>query len=50
VIVLRAVSDVVDAPGGDPTYHDEAAWQRAAAAVMGSLIALLGEAAPELPR
>ena len=48
VIILRGVTDLVDAPGGDPTYHAVDAWQRASVAVMASLIALLGEALPDL--
>lgn len=50
VLVLRGVTDLVDAPGGDPTYGDAGAWERASAAVMASLIDLPGEALPELVR
>jgi adenosylhomocysteine nucleosidase len=48
VLILRGVSDLVDAPGGDPTYHAPDAWERASVAVMASLVALLGEALPDL--
>jgi len=50
VMILRGVSDLVDAPGGDPTYHAPGAWERASVAVMASLIALLGDALPDLLR
>jgi adenosylhomocysteine nucleosidase len=49
-IILRGVSDVIDANGSDPTYHAIELWQRASAAVMASLVALLGEALPDLPQ
>jgi adenosylhomocysteine nucleosidase len=48
VLILRGVTDLVDAPGGDPTYGAEGAWQRASIAVMASLVALLGDALPDL--
>src|SRR5262245_42390573 len=48
VMILRGVSDLVDAPGGDPTYHAPGAWERASVAVMASLIALLGDALPDV--
>ncbi len=48
VLVLRGVTDLVDAPGGDPTYNNVGAWERASVAVMASLIALLGDALPDL--
>jgi len=48
VIILRGVTDVVDAVGGDPTYHAPGAWERETATVMASLISLLGEALPDL--
>lgn len=48
VLILRGVTDLVDAPGGDPTYHAEDAWERASIAVMTSLVALLGDALPDL--
>jgi len=50
VMILRGVTDLVDAPGGDPTYHAPGAWERASVAVMASLVALLGEALPDLLR
>lgn len=50
VIILRGVTDVIDAAGHDPTYNAPGAWERASVAVMASLIALLGEALPELVR
>jgi adenosylhomocysteine nucleosidase len=49
-IILRGVSDVIDAQGNDPTYHNPGAWERASVAVMASLIALLADALPELMR
>ena len=48
VIVLRGVTDVIDAAGNDPTYHAPGAWERASIAVMASLIGLLSEALPDL--
>jgi adenosylhomocysteine nucleosidase len=48
VIILRGVTDLVDAAGGDPTYHAAGAWERASVAVMASLVSLLGEAMPDL--
>lgn len=50
VIILRGVTDLVDAASGDPTYHAAGAWERASVAVMTSLIALLGDALPDLVR
>ncbi|HEU4727541.1 MAG TPA: 5'-methylthioadenosine/S-adenosylhomocysteine nucleosidase [Kofleriaceae bacterium] len=50
VIILRGVSDLVDEAGQDPTYHAPGAWERASIAVMASLVSLLGEALPDLPR
>jgi len=50
VVILRGVSDLVDAPGGDPTYHSPDAWERASVAIMASLVALLGDALPDLLR
>src|SRR5262249_33189564 len=44
VIILRGVTDVIDAAGNDPTYHAPGAWERASVAVMTSLVALLGDA------
>jgi adenosylhomocysteine nucleosidase len=48
VLILRGVSDVVDAAGKDPTYNDVGAWERASVAVMASLVALIGDALPDL--
>jgi adenosylhomocysteine nucleosidase len=48
VLILRGVSDVIDAQGGDPTYHAPGAWEKASIAVMASLVALLGDALPDL--
>ncbi|HEX3479357.1 MAG TPA: 5'-methylthioadenosine/S-adenosylhomocysteine nucleosidase [Kofleriaceae bacterium] len=48
VLILRGVTDVIDAAGNDPTYNDLDAWQRASVAVMASLVALLGDALPDL--
>ncbi|HEY0483442.1 MAG TPA: 5'-methylthioadenosine/S-adenosylhomocysteine nucleosidase [Kofleriaceae bacterium] len=48
VLILRGVTDVIDAAGDDPTYHAPGAWERASIAVMASLIALLGDALPDL--
>jgi hypothetical protein len=47
-VILRGVTDPVDAPGGDPTYHAPGAWTRASEAVMASLVTLLSEALPDL--
>jgi adenosylhomocysteine nucleosidase len=49
-LILRGVSDLVDAPGGDPTYHAPGAWEKASVAVMASLVALLADALPDLLR
>jgi adenosylhomocysteine nucleosidase len=49
VIILRGVTDLVDATG-DATYGDPQAWVRETATVMAALIALLGDALPDLPR
>jgi adenosylhomocysteine nucleosidase len=48
VLILRGVSDLVDAAGGDPTYHAPGAWEKASVAVMASLVALLTDALPDL--
>ena len=48
VIILRGVTDLVDAVAGDPTYHAASAWERASVAVMASLASLLREAMPDL--
>ena len=50
VLILRGVTDVIDHAGADPTYHAVEVWQQASVAVMATLISLLGEAMPELPR
>jgi adenosylhomocysteine nucleosidase len=48
VLILRTVSDMVDAPGGDATYGDDAAWQREAARAMTSLLDLFESVVPAL--
>jgi len=48
VLIVRAVTDVVDAVHGDATYGDEAAWQRRADGAMASLLELFAAAAPAL--
>jgi adenosylhomocysteine nucleosidase len=48
VVILRGVTDLVDAVSGDSTYHAVEQWQRQTDAVMASLVSLLGEALPEL--
>jgi adenosylhomocysteine nucleosidase len=48
VLVLRAVTDVVDAAGHDATYGDPAAWPRVARAAMASLVELFAAALPDL--
>lgn len=47
LLILRGITDIVTA-AGDSTYHAPGAWERASEAVMASLVALLGEALPEL--
>ena len=47
VLVLRAVTDLVDAHG-DATYGDDAAWQRQAARAMATLLELFEAAAGAL--
>jgi adenosylhomocysteine nucleosidase len=47
VLVLRAVTDIVDAHG-DAIYGDDAAWQRQAATAMAALVTLFALALPEL--
>jgi adenosylhomocysteine nucleosidase len=47
VVILRGVTDLVDA-GGDATYGNAEAWQRETRAMMGKLLALLGDALPDL--
>lgn len=47
VLILRGITDIVTA-AGDVTYHAPGAWERASQAVMASLVALLGEALPDL--
>jgi adenosylhomocysteine nucleosidase len=48
VLILRGVTDVVDAAGNDPTYNAVDVWERASIAVMTALVALLGDALPDL--
>ena len=50
VIILRGVTDVIDAAGNDPTYHAPGAWERASVSVMASLVSLLRAALPDLVR
>jgi adenosylhomocysteine nucleosidase len=44
VVILRGVTDVIDAAGHDPTYDAIEVWQRESRAAMARLIALLGDA------
>lgn len=48
LVILRGVTDVIDAAGKDATYDAIEVWQRESAAAMAKLIALLGEALPDL--
>ena len=48
VIILRAVTDVLDADHPSPTTGDMAAWQRETEIVMQTLVELAGEALPDL--
>jgi len=48
VIILRGVTDVIDADGNDPTYHAPGAWERASIAAMAALVSLFGDALPDL--
>jgi adenosylhomocysteine nucleosidase len=48
VIILRAVTDVLDADHPSPTTGDLAAWQRETDVVMQTLIALIADALPDL--
>jgi len=48
VIILRGITDVIDDTGHDATYNAIEVWQRESRAAMAKLIALLGEALPEL--
>jgi len=50
VVILRSVTDIVDAQGGDATYGAAEVWRRATIAAMASLVSLLDEALPELVR
>jgi adenosylhomocysteine nucleosidase len=50
VLLLRGVTDVIDAEGNDPTYHAPGAWERASASVMAQLLALLSDALPDLTK
>jgi adenosylhomocysteine nucleosidase len=49
VLILRAVTDIVDAPGGDPVYGDQRAWQRQTEHAMATLLELFAAALPDLP-
>jgi adenosylhomocysteine nucleosidase len=48
VLILRAVTDLVDATGKDVTYGDDTRWQREAAQAMGKLVELFAAALPDL--
>ena len=48
VLILRQVTDVVDAGAKDAVYGDEAAWQKATIAAMASLVELFATALPDL--
>jgi adenosylhomocysteine nucleosidase len=50
VIILRGVTDLIDAAGNNPTYHAVELWQQRSSAVMAALVSLLGEALPDLAR
>jgi adenosylhomocysteine nucleosidase len=47
VVILRGVTDVVGA-GGDVTYGNEAAWERATQGMMAKLVTLATDALPDL--
>lgn len=48
VLILRAVTDVVDAQGNDATYGDHDAWVKQTKIAMAALVELFGSALPEL--
>ena len=48
LVILRAVTDVLDADHPSPTTGDLAAWQRETDIVMQALLALIVDALPEL--
>jgi len=48
LVILRAVTDVLDADHPSPTTGDLAAWQRETEVVMQTLLALIVDALPEL--
>lgn len=50
VLILRGVTDVIDATGNNPTYNAIAEWEQASVGVMRQLVSLLGEAMPELSK
>jgi adenosylhomocysteine nucleosidase len=47
VVILRGVTDVVGA-GGDVTYGNQAAWEKATQGMMAKLVALASDALPDL--
>jgi len=47
VLILRAISDVIDKTGHDATYGSVATWQAETAKAMTMLVSLLGDALPE---
>ncbi|HEY1815411.1 MAG TPA: 5'-methylthioadenosine/S-adenosylhomocysteine nucleosidase [Kofleriaceae bacterium] len=47
-VILRGVTDVLDETHPDPTYGNEAAWQRETATIMAVLLELAGDALPDL--
>lgn len=48
VLILRAVTDIVDAQGNDPTYGDHDAWAKQSVIAMAALVELFGSALPDL--
>ena len=50
VVILRGVTDVLDATHPDPTYGNEAVWQDETRKLMVVLVELAGDALPDLLR
>ena len=50
VVILRGVTDVLDGTHPDPTYGNEAVWQAETRKLMVVLVALAGDALPDLLR
>ncbi len=48
LLILRAITDVVDAAGKDTTYGDETTWQQITLGAMASLVDLFAAALPDL--